>query len=778
MSAFKRLIHEVHRRSLWQVLGIYLAGSWVALQVVEQLAGAAGLPQWVQPLSLVLLVIGLPIVLATAFVQEGVSPAAGRGAAAGDGSAVGPVGAPAEPGSAAEGVEDAADARRGRTPFTWRNAIFGGVAAFTLLGLGTAAYLFMRSAGIGPAGTLVAKGVLEDQGRVVLADFESDDPALARAATEAFRVDLSQSRVVRLAEAPLVSEALRRMGRATDDAPLDATTARELARREGIPVVLAGEINRAGGNFLVTADLIESASGTVLVSGREVAADSTQILAAIDGLSRSIRERIGESLRDLASDPPLERVTTTDFGALERYSQAVHLLDVEGNTSRAIELLEEATARDTAFAMAYRKLGVSLNNAEFDRARALRVLELAYRHRDRLTERERLLTVASYHSSVVVDRDRSAAALQSILDRDPDDSWALNNLSIEMHWQGNFDSAAALLSRALVAEDSNSANPWMNLADVRVEQGRWDEASAIIEAATDRLPESFNVFVRSVELAGARWDWAKYEALSREMEDRFRGHPEALGGEDWNLGILAAVRGQIDEARERLLASIEGSEQLGRETWIVGDLIDRAGFFILFGDPARGVREIDSLLQARSVDTLPWANRPDGPLTTYFALAGRADRAREALQRIEEGVSAEGRSREYDLTVGRAEIAIAEGRGDDAVVEVRKPDWEDCQTCQLWIGRAHDAAGQADSTIAAFERFLDMPNMDRLYMDRFWLGYVRERLAQLHDEAGNLERAQEHYAFFVDLWRDADEALQPRVRAAEARLAEIVSIRG
>jgi len=37
----KRIIHEIHRRSLWQVLGIYLAGSWVALQVVEQLAEAA-----------------------------------------------------------------------------------------------------------------------------------------------------------------------------------------------------------------------------------------------------------------------------------------------------------------------------------------------------------------------------------------------------------------------------------------------------------------------------------------------------------------------------------------------------------------------------------------------------------------------------------------------------------------------------------------------------------------------------------------------------------------
>ncbi len=31
----KKLIGEIHRRSLWQVLGIYLAGSWIAIQAVE-----------------------------------------------------------------------------------------------------------------------------------------------------------------------------------------------------------------------------------------------------------------------------------------------------------------------------------------------------------------------------------------------------------------------------------------------------------------------------------------------------------------------------------------------------------------------------------------------------------------------------------------------------------------------------------------------------------------------------------------------------------------------
>jgi hypothetical protein len=47
MSRLKRLIHEIHRRSLWQVLSVYLISSWIALQVADTVTAALGLPDWV-----------------------------------------------------------------------------------------------------------------------------------------------------------------------------------------------------------------------------------------------------------------------------------------------------------------------------------------------------------------------------------------------------------------------------------------------------------------------------------------------------------------------------------------------------------------------------------------------------------------------------------------------------------------------------------------------------------------------------------------------------------
>ena len=55
----KNLIHEMHRRSLWQVLGIFLAASWGVVEVVDLLTEQVGLPDWTPTMAFVLLLIGL-----------------------------------------------------------------------------------------------------------------------------------------------------------------------------------------------------------------------------------------------------------------------------------------------------------------------------------------------------------------------------------------------------------------------------------------------------------------------------------------------------------------------------------------------------------------------------------------------------------------------------------------------------------------------------------------------------------------------------------------------
>jgi hypothetical protein len=70
MGNLKKLISEIHHRSLWQVLLIYCGGALIAYQAVQALTEGLGLPQWLPAFAVVLFIVGLPLVLATAQFRQ------------------------------------------------------------------------------------------------------------------------------------------------------------------------------------------------------------------------------------------------------------------------------------------------------------------------------------------------------------------------------------------------------------------------------------------------------------------------------------------------------------------------------------------------------------------------------------------------------------------------------------------------------------------------------------------------------------------------------------
>ncbi len=44
MARLKQLIQEIHSRSLWQVLLIYVAAGWVVFEIVQTVTEGLGLP--------------------------------------------------------------------------------------------------------------------------------------------------------------------------------------------------------------------------------------------------------------------------------------------------------------------------------------------------------------------------------------------------------------------------------------------------------------------------------------------------------------------------------------------------------------------------------------------------------------------------------------------------------------------------------------------------------------------------------------------------------------
>jgi hypothetical protein len=118
---------------MWQALAIYIVVAVIAYHVSGHIAATRNLPDWFVEVSLVLLIIGLPIVLATAAVQEGI-PSPGR----------------SDPSLRVDVSTESDSPRKDRSYrigmarlFTWRNAIMGGVAAFTLWAIIAAGWLIL-----------------------------------------------------------------------------------------------------------------------------------------------------------------------------------------------------------------------------------------------------------------------------------------------------------------------------------------------------------------------------------------------------------------------------------------------------------------------------------------------------------------------------------------------------------------------------------------------------------------------------------------------------------
>ena len=51
-----------------------------------------------------------------------------------------------------------------------------------------------------------------------------------------------------------------------------------------------------------------------------------------------------------------------------------------------------------------------------------------------------------------------------------------------------------------------------------------------------------------------------------------------------------------------------------------------------------------------------------------------------------------------------------------------------------------------------------------------------ETIAKLYDSKGDADRAAQHYWWFIELWKNADPELQPRVAEARRRVAILAPV--
>jgi tetratricopeptide (TPR) repeat protein len=767
-----------------RVLLVYLAVCWPVLEATAFLRDEFQLPRWVVPLAMVLLLIGLIVILATAWVQS--HPLAAARAKAEEI----PTSWEIDLGDMRESVA------RGRLPhLTWARVLLAGAIAFSLL--------------IGLAGLYV---LLKDEGRSFTpgeAKAEAADPGIAvlpfavsGSGTEELHegmVDLLSTNLDGVAGLRAIDSrtVLARWGEVVQgEGEPDLRTALEVARRAGARYALVGNAVTVGPQVRLAADMYEVESGAKLGHAQaEGSPDS--MLGLVDRLSIEVLRAIPRSAGEGLPAVDLASITTTSLPALRSYLEGEARLR-RSEFTEAIAAFQRAVEADSSFALAFYRLGTAYGWTEGLDDTHLRYVQRAAERAGRLPEREAMLVRVEL---AIAGGDRKVVELANeAVQKYPEDAEAWYLLGdAYFHWGfltlQSREKGDEAFAKAIELDASFTPAHIHLIQNVFTYAADSARSAALIEAygrlaeATDydranRLAFSL-VFGDSASRARALARLDSLPAGAIQHVIAYLGHPRALPAQAElaaaarrSRNPAAQVGGTIgliftELARGRLQEFLE----LLKDPRIPGE-VRAAGLFAAYA-MEMPVPE-DLLERGLSLETGDTVHVGE----VLFAGLYAADRGRwadhaEAVARLEReaprsraaGDSVKARLAEATARMLQSSELAHRGRVDEAVrqlEDVRKGVAGSRQWQLVYgvHGMIAEVLFQTDRMREAERYYSSLPPSP-------WGFY---RLGKIYEDLKEWEKARRSYEQFVIGWKDADPELQPRVAEAKAAIARLSSV--
>jgi tetratricopeptide (TPR) repeat protein/TolB-like protein len=589
------LFERLKRARIFQVIAFYLGASWIILQVVDVLRESLALPDWVAPVAVILLMIGLVIIAATAMIQSAVGAGA-RPASTNEAAVLG-------------GDPPAAGSTSAARVFTWKRSIAGGVLAFLLLFI--VAGMAVRLSGGGSIGPQEVSADEAGVGVAVL-PFTVNGPEMdvwAEGMVDLLADNLDGTGGLRAIDPRTVMARWR--GRVRDGDTPDLPEMLDIAQTTGARYAVVGSAVSIGGTVRLTTDIYDVLSGDPLGAGA-VEGESGEVMTLVDRLSVQTAGAVLStgggtelSLRHTTN------LTTHSPAALRAYLEGEALYR-RADFAGATDAFRRAVAGDSTFALANLRLSRSigwLRNIGDDEAQE--ALTRARTFSDRLPPREEeLLRI----EQLLEDQDFGAVAQATAAARNyPDDAEAWELLGEAFSHQG--DLALVSLEEALepfrraIEIDPTFSPIYFHPIEISAAMGDSEQAfqflAALQETSTrDGRAGRYDVFLPLV----MGDESARIDAMARvreEVPDRelvtgyFYGFRRTAGSVEADL-LMARELGRRGNARTA--AALEQSARLTRGR--LDEALDLVFDPAFADDPTRFVL----LLQWSA-----WGGAPDEP---------------------------------------------------------------------------------------------------------------------------------------------------------------------
>jgi tetratricopeptide (TPR) repeat protein len=625
-----------------------------------------------------------------------------------------------------------------------------------------------------------------------------DSQQLGRMLMSLITTDLAESGGLEVASSAKVLASLKTA--TGGSGRFDTALAAEAAKLAGAEVMLAGQLMSDGERLLLTAELVNIATGNTLGSIRQDAADRTELFGLADAIGGEIRDQLGITAGDGSGEAiDLARVLTGSAEAYRLYvtgEQALH----DRRFEDAVHDFGLAVREDPSFALARYKQSMAAwwGGSAGDRRE---ILEDGLPAIERLPERWQKVYRAYLHVEKG-EAEEAWALLNEVLERSdtlPD----AYNLRGEIRWHysryRDYRAVRSDLERALELDPSFKL-VFYHLLDSYAYGNDLAAAERLIARYREEDPDDRVIVFGETRIAAARRDFE--EAARRGREELRRG-----GSTAWEEYLASLDRaGLDDESRAAQEQYIETGHRKGNallhrglsNIWngrferALADFDESTLFIATAGQPAdasvavearfahalalwivgKRAEAIDSVRQAITIE--PWHPAAHYLLGRFLFEAGQEAEGERALAAFDEMKNESYSPYPADwLTLLRADRALALGDSSRALSELGRLEGADTDPLmrsfqRVSEGAALEASGDLEAALVAYRKAADPPEL-------FWAGPFSLEIpalyhvARLEEALGNHDAAGEFYQRYLARWGEADLPI-PEVLQAKARL--------
>ena len=316
---------------------------------------------------------------------------------------------------------------------------------------------------------------------------------------------------------------------------LDAKVARLIAIREGVNVVLEGQIAKEGSGYRINVTAVDSSANSAetkpLASESVVARDKEHVLGAVGTVASKLRSVLGDTTPESARQGAAETATTTSLEALQAYTQAVELKRMNRN-DEAMVAYDKAITLDPEFGRAYAGKG-DIYMILKDEGKAKAAFDEALKHVNRMSEREKYRTFGNYYLNIARNNEKAIETFESFVKQYPADDGGHGNLGLAYLYTGNLPGAIAQVKQALRIYPKNALQRY-NYAMYSLYAGDYDTAASEGSRLLEETPGFTYAYLPVAWSAVARGDFGTAADTYAKLE--------ATGP----AGAMRALLGRVD----------------------------------------------------------------------------------------------------------------------------------------------------------------------------------------------------------------------------------------